>query len=59
MVHLAYTPMRERVLAETDALRQRLQENGYAESERIFSREEMAQIAGTATESLIRVLNEK
>jgi hypothetical protein len=36
-----------------------LQENGYAESERIFSREEMAQIAGTATESLIRVLNEK
>ncbi len=59
MVHLAYTPMRERVLSEAEYLRSHLLENGFSEGERIFSREEMAQIAGTATESLIRVLNEK
>jgi DNA-binding response OmpR family regulator len=59
MVHLAYTPMRERVLNESDNLRKLLLKNGYSESEKIFSREEMAQIAGTATESLIRVLHEK
>ena len=59
MVHLAYTPMRERVLNESDNLRGLLLKNGYSESEKIFSREEMAQIAGTATESLIRVLHEK
>jgi CheY-like chemotaxis protein len=59
MVHLAYTPMRERVLNEAENLRNLLMKNGYSESEKIFSREEMAQIAGTATESLIRVLHEK
>jgi hypothetical protein len=59
MVHLAYTPMRERVLNESETLRKLLLKNGYSESEKIFSREEMAQIAGTATESLIRVLHEK
>jgi DNA-binding response OmpR family regulator len=59
MVHLAYTPMRERVLAEAESLRTRLHEHSFSEGDRIFSREEMAQIAGTATESLIRVLNEK
>ena len=59
MVHLAYTPMRERVIMEVDDLKSRLLENGYSDADRIFSREEMAQIAGTATESLIRVLNEK
>jgi DNA-binding response OmpR family regulator len=59
MVHLAYTPMRDRVLSEAEQLRSQLQDHGYSESDRIFSREEMAQIAGTATESLIRVLNEK
>jgi len=59
MVHLAYTPMRERVLNEAEYLRNHLVSSGFSEGERIFSREEMAQIAGTATESLIRVLNEK
>ena len=41
------------------SVRSMLLKNGYSESEKIFSREEMAQIAGTATESLIRVLHEK
>jgi CRP/FNR family cyclic AMP-dependent transcriptional regulator len=59
MLHLAYTPMRERVILETDSIYQRLSENGYADSDKVFSREELAQIAGTATESLIRVLHEK
>ena len=59
MVHLAYTPMRERVLNEAETLRSMLLKNGFSESEKVFSREEMAQIAGTATESLIRVLHEK
>jgi hypothetical protein len=59
MLHLAYTPMRERVIMETESIHQHLSENGYADSEKIFSREELAQIAGTATESLIRVLHEK
>jgi hypothetical protein len=51
--------MRERVIMETESIHQHLSENGYADSEKIFSREELAQIAGTATESLIRVLHEK
>jgi CheY-like chemotaxis protein len=59
MLHLAYTPMRERVLFETDLVAKQLADHGYAESEKIFNREELAQIAGTATESLIRVLHEK
>jgi CheY-like chemotaxis protein len=59
MLHMAYTPMRERVIMETESIYQRLGENGYSEGEKIFSREELAQIAGTATESLIRVLHEK
>jgi len=51
--------MRERVLFETDLVAKQLADHGYAESEKIFNREELAQIAGTATESLIRVLHEK
>lgn len=59
MLHLAYTPMRERVIMETEAIHERLVENGYNDADKVFSREELAQIAGTATESLIRVLHEK
>jgi CRP-like cAMP-binding protein len=59
MLQLAYTPMRDRVLFETNEVHKLLAENGFSESDKVFSREELAQISGTATESLIRVLHEK
>lgn len=59
LLDMAYTPMRERVEELMERLEEQLQSRGLEESQRYFTREELAQMAGTATESLIRVLGGK
>lgn len=58
MLELAYTPMRERILALMENLDNQLKAHNLGEISQIFTREELAQIAGTATESLIRTLKQ-
>lgn len=59
LLDMAYTPMRERVEELMERLEQRLEEHHLGEVNSYFTREELAQMAGTATESLIRVLGGK
>lgn len=56
LLDMAYTPMRDRVENLMQMLQDRLSENQLGKAEQYFTREELAQMAGTATESLIRVL---
>ena len=56
LLDMAYTPMRERVENLIHHLEMRLENNHAPEINHCFTREELAQMAGTATESLIRVL---
>lgn len=58
MLELAYTPIRERILALMESLETQLKKHNLGEISQIFTREELAQIAGTATESLIRTLKQ-
>jgi DNA-binding response OmpR family regulator len=59
LIDMAYTPMRERVANLMESLEQKLDANHLDEITDYFTREELAQMAGTATESLIRVLGGK
>jgi CheY-like chemotaxis protein len=59
LLDMAYTPMRERVENRVQALEDKLRSLNLLESSHYFTREELAQMAGTATESLIRVLGGK
>jgi DNA-binding response OmpR family regulator len=59
LLDMAYTPMRERVKNLMKSLEEKLDANNLEEITSYFSREELAQMAGTATESLIRVLGGK
>lgn len=59
LLDMAYTPMRERVEELVFRLEQQLKDHDMPEIQRCFTREELAQMAGTATESLIRVLGGK
>jgi CRP-like cAMP-binding protein len=59
LVDMAYTPMRERVENLMKSLNKKLEANHLDDITDYFTREELAQMAGTATESLIRVLGGK
>lgn len=59
LLDMAYTPMRERVEELMERLENLLEKNGLTDMQKYFTREELAQMAGTATESLIRVLGGK
>jgi len=59
LLDMAYTPMRDRVENLTADLETRLKQNDFKEGLHVFTREELAHMAGTATESLIRVLTGK
>jgi len=56
---MAYTPMRERVENLMKSLEKMLDANNLEDISSYFTREELAQMVGTATESLIRVLGGK
>jgi len=59
LLEMAYTPMRDRVESLIKDLENRLDLNNMEDVSAYFTREELAQMAGTATESLIRVLGGK
>lgn len=59
LLDMAYTPMRERVEELMERLEDQLAQNQLDNAQKYFTREELAQMAGTATESLIRVLGGK
>ena len=59
LLDMAYTPMRDRVEYLIKDLETRLDQNNLDGVSTYFTREELAQMAGTATESLIRVLGGK
>jgi len=56
---MAYTPMKERVENLMQSLEQKLEDINMEGISSYFTREELAQMVGTATESLIRVLGGK
>ena len=59
LLDMSYTPMRERVENLMLTLQKQLDAHHAGEINQYFTREELAQMAGTATESLIRVLGGK
>jgi len=56
---MTYTPMKDRVESLMQSLEKKLDDNNLEGISTYFTREELAQMAGTATESLIRALGGK